>query len=607
MISPSTSANQKKKHYRNTKKFIKNYNPADSLTGRKAGVCWDRKLLSLIYYLLMLPMMVYNDNINRSYHMQGGIRMLKIVIIDDERATRQKLIENIEWNKLNIEVAGEAKDGVEGLELVDRVSPDIVLLDVKMPKMNGIECATGIRMKNPFCKVIFLSGFTDKEYLKSAIHLNAVDYIEKPIDLDELHTVLKKTVLILSEEYVRKAKEKEISLKLEQNKALIRQELALSILSRNPELSNLKKELENVQANLSLNDNYRCILLRMNVHRALSAEAHILFKKEKVLDVIYSEFDRASIPCLAGIMDGTHAVVHVWGKAAENTLLMKEAVKRAQNSLDMLFQCKGFITAGVGMLVRGMENIHKSFRNAQKALKKSFLAGYESINFHDDEFTPEFGIQPHDINQRLSEYLRHGSPEKAGLFLEELVPEIKAKADSILVNHVKEIFLSLMLQVTATAKENGLNIGEEWNSRQLQWAEILNTNTVDEAAGFLLDKLELLSKHMEEHRGKSRKIRSAMEFIREHYSESISVVIIADAVGVTPTYLSTLFKKETGKALGEYIESVRIEKARELLKDDRLKLAEVSQLVGYNNANYFATVFKKATGVYPSDYRRHAL
>jgi len=530
--------------------------------------------------------------------------MLKLIIIDDERATREKLIENIQWDKLNIQFIGDAKDGVDGLELIRQNQPDIVLLDVRMPRMNGIECAAEIRKISLDCKIIFLSGFTDKEYLKSAIQLNAVDYIEKPIDLDELFIVLNKTAVLCQEENKKKINESILYSKAQQNATFIKQELALEMIRRNTEPSILKKRFDDIKINIPLNENYRCILLRFNVHKATGVENDFIMRKEQVLEAIYKEFTLSDQPCIAGVMDRTHVVVQTYGKTAENNMTLRETFRKIQTSVNDMYQSEGLVTVGVGSIVRGIENTGKSYQHAQKALQQSFFKGHDSINFYENKEDGDKSINVDQINQNILNYLKDGDLTKASLTIEDLVSDIKRQAEGMQIQFIKAVFLSIMLNISSLAKENGLTIGNEWNDEQLQWASLLNTFSIDEIKYFILEKLGLLFKQIEELKGKSKKIRIVMEYIKCHYNEDISVVLIAEHLGMRSTYLSTLFKKETGKTLGEYIESVRIEKARELLKNDLLKLTEVSSLVGYNNANYFTTVFKKVTGMYPSDYRR---
>lgn len=130
--------------------------------------------------------------------------MIKLLIVDDEKRTRGGLVKCIPWEAMGIDVIEEAEDGVIALEVASRLQPDIVLCDIRMPRMNGIEFATLLREKLEECKIIFISGYSDKEYLKSAIKLKAVSYLEKPINIGELKAVMQNTIATVLEEREKK-------------------------------------------------------------------------------------------------------------------------------------------------------------------------------------------------------------------------------------------------------------------------------------------------------------------------------------------------------------------------------------------------------------------
>ncbi|WP_127584905.1 response regulator [Paenibacillus koleovorans] len=530
--------------------------------------------------------------------------MLKLIIVDDERATREKLIEGMDWSKLKIQVLGEAKDGIEGLELAKSHKPDLILMDVRMPKMNGIESATEILKLNPDCKIIFLSGYTDKEYLKSAIQLKAVDYIEKPIDLNELFTVLQKSASECMAEKNKKLKDSWIHNKLEQSLVLLQQELSLAIIRKNVDQAELKKRFDDIVVGVQLHDNFRCLVLKYNFHKLSTGEGSDHFCNEKTLSLIYKKFEENSISCMAGVMDRTHVIIHVFGKTAEHSAILKRVIQLIQAENNQLYAFEGTVTAGVGVAVRGVEHVYKSYQNAQKALEKSFLLEYGGIIFYDEQAQANQEFHSDEIVQKLTACYNDADKAAAVELVQGLVRIFKEKADEYSITTVKGIFLQIMLKVISIAKENNMAIGIKWKDMEVQWAELLNSYTMDEIAAFIIDKLEVLFAHTQEQKGKSLKVKMAIEYIREHYAEAISVVEIAAYLDIRSTYLSTLFKKETGTTLSEYIESIRMERAKELLKDGHLRINEIAEMLGYNNANYFASVFNKVVGTYPSEYRR---
>lgn len=533
--------------------------------------------------------------------------MLKLIIVDDERATREKLVENMRWDKLQIEVAGEARDGIEGLELARRVSPDIILLDVRMPRMNGMECAAQIRKENETCQIVFLSGFTDKDYLKSAIHLKAVDYIEKPIDLDELHAVLKKTAALCRERQLESARQSELAHRAEQNAVRLKHELALAMSVKHADTAAIKKQLEGIGLPVSLNDNYRSILLQFNLHRMAATDSRPALRNETMLARVCRHFESAAIPCLAGMADASHAVIHVYGHAADRPAALSECVKRLQADFDAECRIEGVVTAGIGKSARGMEHVHLSCRTAREALQHRFLTGHGSIILYKEEAEADISFDADGFNRQLRDWLREGDDKAALARLERIADEMTQEPERVRVPSAQAFFLSVLLRLSALAGEFGLTVGEKWKHQELQWAERLNESTAREASVFLREQLAALFAQAGEQQGKSKKIRAAMAHIKDHYGDDLSVSSIADRLELRSTYLSTLFKKETGKTIGEFIEAVRMEKARELLRDDRLKINEVARAVGYHNPNYFTAVFKKATGSYPSDYKRSSL
>src|SRR5665647_1975300 len=138
----------------------------------------------------------------------------------------------INWNELGVHLVEEARDGIEGIEIATIFHPDIVVSDIRMPGMNGIEFATKIRVLFPESRIIFLSGYSDKEYLKAAIHLNAVSYVEKPINLDELKEVVKRAVALCMEHEKKKLAEKNINSALSEILPFIRQNIVFKLIGR---------------------------------------------------------------------------------------------------------------------------------------------------------------------------------------------------------------------------------------------------------------------------------------------------------------------------------------------------------------------------------------
>ncbi|MEN8905995.1 MAG: response regulator, partial [Clostridiales bacterium] len=173
--------------------------------------------------------------------------MLSILIVEDEKHTREGLLKYIPWQKIGIDKTYDAENGLQALEIANDFCPNIILTDVRMPKMNGIELSRKIRKKFPDCKIIFLSSYTDKEYLKSAIEINAVNYIEKPVDLNEVNSILKNTVYICMEEQKKEALEKTYKSIVTENFLKLNEMISFEIIQKDINLELIKNKLNEVK------------------------------------------------------------------------------------------------------------------------------------------------------------------------------------------------------------------------------------------------------------------------------------------------------------------------------------------------------------------------
>jgi len=402
--------------------------------------------------------------------------MIKAIIVDDEQITRKGLIEFVDWSHLGIDIVGEATDGQEGLELCKKVQPDIAICDVRMPKMDGIELAKAIKSILPQCKIIFLSGYSDTEYLKSAIKLKAVDYIEKPFNLVEFQGLLKRTVEALQQEKQKYLEEQRMKMKMEKSIPYFKNSLIESILqSENIDKYKIQEGLELLNIDFPLNAKYMCCILK-SVNKSQHKEILDVVNKigiKKCMYFISGSKDDEIILLLALKYSDCFKNINSYG----NLILM------TLNNMQKLS-----VKGAFGSIVSSIKELKRSYEEAQEAIKSK---GY------------------------------------------------KAKNTIIIYDPNKDKSI----------------------------------------------------------------IRDIENYIQDNYQNNISINAIASAVYLTPQYLCKLYKKETGETVNDYITKVRIEQSKRLLRDRRYKLYEIADKVGYNDANYYARVFKKITGLNPSEYR----
>ena len=528
------------------------------------------------------------------------IILYRIILVDDEIATRKGLIAGIKWESLGLELCGEAKDGIEGLELARRVQPHVILTDVRMPHMNGIEMVTELQKELPKCKIIFMSGYTDKEYLKSAIHLKAVDYVEKPLSLTEISVSLSNAVDTCKEENVRKHNEDDLIKTSIKNIRILKNHLALELMNCKPDLKDIRSKYDLDLIGLNINDIYTSVIYKFNQLKLNGYKLKVdNYHRDKLSDIVEKCLDGSDIKYVFGFSQNGQLIIFLSSRTEQFNGLLISVIKEIKQNFENLFGEKTLITVGVGKVVRGIENTTASYQIAKNTLHKYFLQGYGNIFYFDD--IKKF-VEP-VIDLKIYELVKNLEAEATLELLKSICEEWK-NVKNINLRSIYVFLRNLIGRLSATMIDKGIKLEDESKEYELAFDEILNYYTLDEVIQFIYEKMSMFSRSGEEHKGKSRKIISAINYIKEHYNEEITLNMIADKIEVTPSYLCRLFKKETDKTVNGYIEEVRLQIAKELIRNYDMKLEEVAKRVGYNNANYFSIVFTKANGYYPSEYKR---
>ena len=189
--------------------------------------------------------------------------MIKLLIVDDEIKTREGLRDFISWSELKIDTVQIACDGAEGLEVALEFNPDIIITDIRMSRMNGIDFATKCRTFLPNCKIIFISGYSDKEYLKSAIHLRAISYVEKPINIDEVIAAVSEAVELHLEQVIQQSEIEHSNLVEEKTMNLIKEDCALGFIDMNSKTADIIKKISDSKIKFPLIGNYCTIVIKL--------------------------------------------------------------------------------------------------------------------------------------------------------------------------------------------------------------------------------------------------------------------------------------------------------------------------------------------------------
>lgn len=531
--------------------------------------------------------------------------MYKAFLVDDEALVRNGLKKHFNWAKHLVSLEGEAADGKEALAFLLKHPVDILITDVRMPFMNGIELTQQIKEIYPAIKVVFISGYEDVEYLKSALKMDAVDYILKSIDLDEFAEAIDRIVNMLEKEKGQHKLMLQMEHKLMQSIPLLQEKFLVSLVCDElDDAQEAEKRSEFLNLNLS-NTSYYCILILrlINYFSSFAAKS----EKDKqlfscaVLNICREISDKyyCGALCFENQQGEFVFILSCEGDNYESTLLT--LVDELQKALDMAL---GFSTEfGISQQFSGLAGIRNAYMGAKNSINRGYKIS-EDITLSVDKFTSESNRDKNmaDFEKALINALNSGNAEKVdSLLTTHVFPELSNHQEPFRRNAMIHL---LMLPETAVypGREKQKS---EYSDMHTLLEEYLLCRGINEEYDFIRKKYREVSILI----GDSKKsypniiVAQIKDIISKRYMQPVTILEIASEIYLTPTYLCVLFKHETGQTINEYLTNYRITKAKTLLHDPQLKIYHISQAVGYNSLNHFTRLFKKNVGVTPGEYR----
>jgi len=504
---------------------------------------------------------------------------IKLLIVDDEPIICQGLRHTIPWETLGIEVIGEAYNGIQALELLNNNKVDIVLTDVKMPKMDGLALAKAIKRDHPNIHIVIISGYEEFDYAKKAIRLGVEDYLTKPVNIDELLGLMKQITVKIADKT-----------KNTQTDKLYR-------------FINEQEELVDFGPPINPKKPYRLILSQLKIYGKLIE----VFGKEAIMQL--REHWQQKLEHALKVAGFEFISVFTQQNLFLTIVYRKSGINISDDELVTLFEKFTTDWQEVLPLIFAVANNQDNLRNAYKEAQISIyhaIATKQTAVIYSELIIAK-------IDKKASTYLEKeiinallASDEvKLKAIVANWVIEAELKNEHIdqLLSQYREIKLMVIRHLQSIGLTNP-KVSQETNKLDLNY---YNSYELLEEQ-FTRDMLKLLMLVRENDLGKNYwAIEKAKKYISEHYREDLKAKEIADLLHITPNYFSQMFKHETGKNFTEYINDLRMTKAKELLADTTNRVFEIAEQVGFKEYKYFAQVFKKMTGLTPTDYRNHIM
>ncbi|WP_240415095.1 response regulator [Paenibacillus periandrae] len=534
--------------------------------------------------------------------------MYRLVIVDDEPTVRHGLSTYFDWSQYGIEVVGEADDGDVALELIERIKPDMVLTDVRMPQMDGIQLSTEIKLRFPGIKIVFVSGHDDADYLKSALKVNAVDYIFKPVNMQELAAVVERVVKELQDAEQERTYIVDMQVKLTQSMPLLREKFLMSLIwdgVKNP--ARIKDRLDFLGLDLPAEADYWTLVLKIDDSAEVVAtrtERDQQLLSYSVLNIVQELTEQMMQGYAFETRNGEFVVILRMGEEDSQEERLFSLTEQIRDNLKRWLKIS--VTIGVGERISGLQSMPESYNQAREAADQRWYLGKNHIISIDNLQQNTDSLYRFDMAQgeRIMSVLKATDQEKLLTELDGIFEPLSRSRKEGLTN-CRNVSLQLILMASRLLLELNMMGPEMVDKEAVLWEQVFKQETIldlrHRVETHLLDVCERIREK------RSAKPKNAIErvhaLIDERFAENLQVGDIAREVFLSPTYLCLLFKQETGETINEYLTKVRIEKAKELLSDPRNKFYEVCYTVGYSDPSYFSKLFKKYTGLTPSAFR----
>lgn len=543
--------------------------------------------------------------------------MLKIFLAEDEVVVRETIKRMIPWEELGFELVGEAADGEMALPLLIRQQPDLLITDIKMPFMDGLTLARLAKKEIPGLKVVILSGYDDFNYAKQAIGIGVEDYLLKPITKNALIERLSEIRSRYEHEKTQKEYYEKFQREMQAYEKNSSRDFFEALVDGSMDMMEVYKRAEKLGLDI-VAEAYNVLIFTMNCDEDFSGQ-----RDE------YSSWEAESLELLENFFAGhSSAMLFQSNIFSYGVLLKGQRETIEENTRACVDEIRKILSRqdgrrewflAVGQSVERLSQIQKSYHTASRAFSQRYLYD-ENILYYDEMETMEHPggqaetednayLQKVDVNALnpaiLQKFLSNGLQEETENFVKDYFYAIGQEPMESLVFR-NYVILNVRFSVISFIKGLGCDTNE-MESADTEEVLAESGKNMESAIAYAKKMISQAIEIRDQNSGnKNRSIlKTAVDFIDSHYmDEEISLNTVANVANVSSNHFSALFSQNMGQTFIEYLTTLRMNKAKELLRCTGMRSSEIAGEIGYKDAHYFSYLFKKTQGMTPSDYRK---
>ncbi|MWV42119.1 response regulator [Paenibacillus sp. HJL G12] len=538
--------------------------------------------------------------------------MISVLIVDDEYEIREGLRRRVPWHEYGISDVLAAADGDEALQTARRHQPDLIVTDIKMNRMSGLEFLSELHtLPNYLWKAVLISGYDDFSLVKQAIQLGAMDYILKPIKMEELERIVRKAVEMIERERLQQQNHEHLAYQVQFAEPKLQEELLRELAENEYDPYRETRVFYRLQS-LRLDWMKAMPLLMMAIEgddlKALPARPGLLDEKELVLFgignvVSHTLAEQISVPSVL-FRDTHERWIAVIGSPDPDAAERYHAI--AETCLERINQfVKVKASIGISPAPKELSKLHLLYTECADSLEQKVVCGGNRIFVGSvDDGAAEVGKLTIREPATVLDLVKYGTDEDVRESMNDFEDMVKSWELPNLKDIQQQLFKWLM-GIYRAAASAGWPV-RTWEQDPIGlWEQLEQYDTLQSLQDQMENLLLSLAGDFRKMASSSSQIvQEAEKMIRSRYAENLSLQLVADAVHVTPIWLSKLYKKEKGRTFIEELTNVRIAEAKDMLGDMKFKIYQVSHQVGYKDPVHFTKLFKKQVGVTPKEFRR---
>lgn len=538
--------------------------------------------------------------------------MIKVFLVEDEVVVREGIRKTLNWEENDFKFCGEASDGELAYPLIQKYKPDIVITDIRMPFMDGLELSRLIKKEMPWIKIIILSGYGEFEYAKEAINIGVTEYLLKPISGTELMNCLLKVKENIINERKEKANIEQFKKEMKEYEEDEKRRIFYDLVNNMQPLSNILERAKELNLELSAIV-YNIILFTVDHIREYNHESMEIENINRELKQLFQSDNDIIIFDL--FMDGMALLLK--GNSPEDLRKKQEYyISRIKETMNAHRGISYF--GGIGVPVGRLGELNRCYHEASRAFSYRYI--WEENLILDSgaiSETREYLKQTNRLNmdnivkldkRKVEKFLKMGSKEDVGNFVDEYLRSIgDENRNSVLFRQY--VVIDMYSIVAGFCEEIGVKDYEPENPLHND----SEFNQIISKFEYTKDYIKRIFENAIEVRDKITTskyndiISKAKIYIQENFCrEDLSLNQVAASVYVTPSHFSSVFSQKTGQTFIKYLTDLRMNKAKELLKYTDMKTSEIGYAVGYKDPHYFSYLFKKTFNCSPKQYRHNS-